>query len=225
MPEYCIELGCEKTTSHAYPGGKRLTCKEHHLYGMVNVKNKKCSCGKFALVNGLCTSCARKDGWEGDNHKKCSCGKFALHGDYCRSCFNEKHKIVGNREENMIKNYLKKRFPELCLKTEFRICNYKTDFLFELEELFIAIEHDRNQHKDRRSYPPEREAKRQKEILEELSKKKRTVLVRFNPSNYRVGGKLMKTPLEERFKKLGELIQECISDETKSGIFYLFYDE
>ena len=55
----------------------------------------------------------------------------------------------------------------------------------------------------------------------ELSKKKRTVLIRFNPSR----SKLQKTPLEQRFEKLGEFIEECISDQTKSGIFRLFYDE
>ena len=234
MPQYCIELGCGKTSSYGYPGGGRLTCKEHHLYGMEDVKNKKCEdfnvCGNFAQrgLDGLCISCARKNGWDGVyNECKDKCGKQAINGlnGLCLSCYNVKHGIVKNPGENMFKNYLKEKFPEFCSKTEFSLLTYRIDFLIELEELFIAIEHDEKQHKDSRNYPPEQEAKREEEILAELTKKKRSVIIRFNPNNYRVGGRLMKTPLEERFEKLGKFIEECISDKTKSGIFRLFYNE
>ena len=194
MTKYCIELGCNKQPSFNYPEEKKpITCREHHLYGMVNVRE----------------------------YKRCPCGKFTHHCDYCISCYNEQNGIVRNKGENMLKNYLKERFPQLCLKTEFKICNYKIDFLLELVELFIVIEHDEKQHKDKWKYPVEREAQREKKIFEKLSEKKRTVLIRFNPSS----SKLQKTPLEQRLEKLGEFIEECISDETKSGIFKLFYDE
>ena len=39
------------------------------------------------------------------------------------------------------------------------------------------------------------------------------------------GGINYNPPMEERFEKLRELIQECISVQTKSGIFRLFYNE
>ena len=197
MPQYCIEFGCEKQASYGYPGTqKRITCKKHHLYGMVSVKeHKKCKCGKFTVDNGLCISCN-----------------------------NLNQGIVRNDGENILKNYLKERFPELCLKTEFYLLIYKTDFLLELEELFIVIEHDQDQHKGKR-YPPKREVKREQEIFEKLSKKKRTVLIRFNPSNFTVNDTKVEVPLEDKFDMLGEFIEKCISDQTKSGIFRLFYDE
>ena len=233
MPQYCIELGCDKHASYNYPGAKgRITCKKHHLYGMVNSKeHPKCrtpDCEKYAAVNCLCVSCARKNGVEGVIRTKCKtpeCEKQAYHGldGYCISCFNEIHGIIRNPDLNTFKIFLKNKFPEFYLKTEFDILCFRIDFLFELEELFFAIEYDQNQHKWK--YPPEKEAKREEEILEKLMEKKRTVFIRFNPSNYRIGGKLQKTSLEKRFEKLGEFIEECISDQTKSGIFRLFYDE
>ena len=200
MPKHCIELGCEKWPSHNYPEAKgRITCKEHRLYGMIDVKHLKC--------------------------QETGCEKGAVDNGYCRSCHNEKNGIVKRVGENTFKNYLKNRFPELTPKTEFYILCYRIDFLIETKKLFVAIEHDKDQHKDSWSYPKEKEAKRENEIFEELSKKKRTVIIRFNPNNYRIGGKLMKTPLEKRFEKLEDLISECIFDETKSGIYKLFYNE
>ena len=201
MPRYCWEPDCDKQSNYNYPGRtKPIFCKTHADLenGMVDVSNVKC---------------------------KNNCGKQAQNGDYCRTCFNENQGIVHYVGENILKNYLKERFLELCLKTEFYILTYKIDFLLELEELFIAIEHDENQHKHSKCYPIGKEAKREKEIFEELMREKRSVLIRFNPSNYRIGKKLMKTPLKERFEKLGDFITECIFDETKSGIFRLFYDE
>ena len=199
MPRYCIEPRCFKRAFYNHPGDPPMFCKSHTDFegGMVDVANKRCGCGKFPH-----------------------------HGDYCLSCYNEKNGIVKRVKEKTFKNYLKNRFPELCLKTEYYILTYKIDFLIELEELFIALEHDEKQHKDnRRDYPPERETKRENQIFEKLSEQKRTVLIRFNPSNYRIRGKLMKTPLEQRLEKLEDLISECIFDENKSGIFKLFYDE
>ena len=231
MPQYCVELGCEKNASYNYPGEtKPITCKTHHLYGMVKKEHPKCltpDCEKYAAVNGLCVSHARKNGWdEIMNECKNKCGKRGISGlnGLCHSCYNEKNSIVKRVSENTFKNFLKDKFPEYCLKTEFSLLTYRIDFLIELEKLFIDIEYDQNQHKWKK-YPPKKEAKREKEILEELSGRKRTVIIRFNPDNYRIKGKLMKTPLEERFEKLGDFIEECITDETKSGIFRLFYDE
>ena len=291
MPQYCIELGCEKQALYAYPGGaKPITCKTHLLYGMVDVRNNRCTqgCGRFVVKDGLCISCARKDGWDGPMRecknkcgkearinglciqcvrkdgwtgpirecknkcgkepvknglctwctrkegwvgpmKECKnkCGKEAQGGTdgCCTSCYNETQGIIKNPVVNTFKKFLKDKFPELKLKTEFYLLNYRIDFLIEMEELFIGIEYDQDQHKHKWKYPLEKEKQREKEILEELSQKKRTVLIRYNPSNYRIGRKLQKTPLEQRLEKLEELISESISDQSKSGIFWLFYDE
>ena len=228
MPKYCVELGCNKYPSYNYPGVKgRVACTDHYLYGMVNVKNLKCSCGKYTQndLNGLCTLCARKNGKVSPVRGcKNNCGKEKKNGDYCISCYNEKNGIVKKVGEITLKNFLKDKFPELRLKTEFKILTYRVDFILELEKLIIVIEHDQKQHRGM-IYPPERETERENEIFEELSKHKRCVIIRFNPDNYRLGGDLMKTPLEQRFEKIEDLISECIFDDTKSGIFRLFYNK
>ena len=230
MPQYCIELECGKQPSYGYPGGPNLTCKEHHLYGMENVKCPRCKtigCEKFTHVNGYCIDCARKNGVEGVIGTECKnkCGKQAQVDGFCKSCYNNEREIVRNSGENNFKNYLKESFPDCCLRTEFYILKYKIDFLIELEKLLVSIEHDENQHKDKSKYPIEREAQRGKEIFEKLSKKKRTVFIRFNPDNFKVNGIKVEVPLEDKMEMMCDFIEECISDETKSGIFRLFYDE
>ena len=189
------------------------------------LKQKMCPCGKRAVVNELCVSCARKDGWKGKlKEKMCLCGKCAVVNELCISCYNEKHGIIRNPAVNAFKNFLKSKFPEYKLKTEFYILNYQLDFLIEMEELFIGIEYDQDQHKNT-NYIPEEERKRETKIFQKLSSKKRTCVIRFNPSKYKVREKKYNPPMEERLKKLEDLISECIFDESKSGIFRLFYDE
>ena len=262
MPQYskCWEPGCNKTSYYNYEGRiKALFCGTHADLenGMINVKSKRCECGKQAHVDGFCVSCARKDGWDGTiknymNRCKSGCGKFvqinsfcvscaredgwdgvknecrnkcgkqAAVGRLCTSCHNEQHGIVQNIGEDMLQKYLKEQF---CLKTQYYIAPYQIDFLIELEELLIVIEHDENQHKDKSKYPIEREAQREEEILKKLMEKKRTVFIRFSPSNFTVDCIKVEVPLEDKFNMLGEFIEECISDQTKTGIFRLFYDE
>ena len=256
MTRFCIEPGCLKTAVFNHPGDLPMFCKLHTDFegGMVNVKNKRCKkcikiarvdglcvscarkdgweekvnqkmcpCGKQVQVDGLCISCARKNGWKGKMKKKmCPCGKRAHADELCMSCYNELQGIVRNPSEIAFKNFLKNKFPQYELKTEFYILGYQIDFLMEMVEMIIAIEYDQDQHK---TYNPEKERKRETEIFQKLSSKKRTVLIRFNPSKYKVGKKIYNPSMEQRLEKLEEMILECIQYKNKSGIFKLFYDE
>ena len=231
MPHYCIELGCLCTARYNHPGEKPFFCKKHADFegGMVNTRDKMCKngCGKRAVINELCVKCARKNGWDKLAKKECKngCGKQSRTGfdDFCRACFNETNGIpnyiIGERN---IKLYLCKNFPNLLFKTSWSVIKYFVDFYIELSEVIIVLENDPNQHKNSRY---KNETKRENEIFAELSKKKRTVLIRFNPDDFKVNGIKVEVPLEDKMEMLGEFIEHCIADETKSGIFRLFYDE
>ena len=231
MPQKCVELGCKKQAIYNYPGKpKPIFCKDHTDFenGMVNVRDKKCRnfslCGNIAVLNGLCTSCSRAEGWDEIRYPCTKCGKKSAVGGLnglCASCFNTLHKIVPFLSQKRLYKFLKNKFPEISLKSEVRILNFRPDNLMELSELYIVIENDENAHKHTTAYPKEDETNRQNQIYEFLSAKNRTVFIRFNCGNK----KTTEEEIERRQNALEDLISDCLFDENISGIHYLFYDE
>ena len=104
MPQYCWEPDCEKHAYYNYPGRTRpIFCKTHadSENGMIYVRRCKNKCGKQTQggLNGLCISCARKDGWDGiRNECKNKCGKEELHrrqnklGEFIEKCISDQTK-------------------------------------------------------------------------------------------------------------------------------------
>jgi hypothetical protein len=95
----CKHEGCKKIASYNINGLMARTCKEHKTDNMVNVKNKKCSCGTRPSYNfpgetaGICCVECKRPGMEDVVHKKCSCGtqpKFNFPGRTvgicCKKC-------------------------------------------------------------------------------------------------------------------------------------------
>ena len=82
--------------SYGMPRGKATHGKECKEQGMVDVKHRKCSCGKcapsFGMPGGKATHCkeCREQGMVDVKNRKCSCGKsqpsFGMPGGRATNC-------------------------------------------------------------------------------------------------------------------------------------------
>jgi hypothetical protein len=81
MPKYCKK--CTKQAFFGYAGFKPYFCTTHKEKGMIDVKHKRCQCGKstkpvFNLSGEstakYCATC-KKDGMVDVINKRCKCGQ------------------------------------------------------------------------------------------------------------------------------------------------------
>ena len=94
----CKHPECEKQTSYNVVGLKARWCKTHKTVEMVNVKSKKCSCGKQPIFNlpgetvGICCVECKMPEMIDVVHKLCPCGKrpyFNYPGETVGICCKE----------------------------------------------------------------------------------------------------------------------------------------
>ena len=97
--------------------------------------------------------------------------------------------------------------------------NRRIDFQTEMGNVVVGIEVDENQHK---TYDPLDEEKRIMQIYENADRN--LVFIRFNPDKYREGGKWKRTPIQTRYIKLAEKIEE-IFHQAKNDEFQDWFTE
>ena len=127
------------------------------------------------------------------------------------------------------KKFLDDRFPgvfahnrRLILSERDKSCtphNRRIDFQTEMGNVVVGIEVDENQHK---TYDPLDEEKRIMQIYENADRN--LVFIRFNPDKYREGGKWKRTPIQTRYIKLAEKIEE-IFHQAKNDEFQDWFTE
>jgi len=79
----------------------------------------------------------------------------------------------------------------------------KPDFIYALDDYYIIIEVDENQHK-RKDYSPEEDRLRELFVYGVLNKP--CVFIRYNPDAFKIKGKTKRTNKSIRHKKLLEKI-------------------
>ncbi len=165
------------------------------------------------------------------NGIRCPKSKMKKYRNHCTTCFVElfpddpltKTAYIANKELNVLR-YLTETFPDvfihnhrLLITDRDNTCtqhNRRIDFQTAIGKYVFCIEVDENQHK---WYNPIDEEKRIMQIYENADRK--MVFIRFNPDNYKQGGKLKKTPLKKRLIPLRNKIKEII-DRIENGEGY-----
>ncbi|AGE53148.1 hypothetical protein PBCVFr5L_304L [Paramecium bursaria Chlorella virus Fr5L] len=98
MPIICNHPECKKQAFYNIQGLKARWCKTHKTSEMIDVKNKRCSCGKRPNFNfpgetkGICCAECKKPGMIDVNNKKCPCGtisNFNFPGETVGICCKE----------------------------------------------------------------------------------------------------------------------------------------
>ena len=115
-----------------------------------------------------------------------------------------------------MKAYLCNEFPDLFVHNRRIVLGdcaapYRRylDFYTFLGKYLVVIEVDEKQHNTTK-YRDDEEA-RIHEIHNNIGVDKKMVFIRFNPSSYRIGGKIKRTSYETRLIKLKETVQEVLT--------------
>nr|QBK92625.1 MAG: endonuclease [Pithovirus LCPAC401] len=135
-------------------------------------------------------------------------------------------------KEYKVKDYLTNEFPGMFIHNKSPILPNKShkkriDFQTEVNSYMLYIEVDEYQHK---KYDPLDEKERTRQIQEDIGRN--VIFIRFNPDNYKEGGKMKKIPLDERYPvlkaKINEVIEKIENGDGYSDLiteFKLFYDD
>lgn len=195
MVSFCIQPKCTSIARYNHSGDPAWFCRYHADIegGMVNVKDKKCKkCNKgFRKINGLCWSCAKKEGWKNTRicknencNNQLSNSTFGICGSClrkqkclfchpntgteefgCDNCKSTNPNYIKKNREEKLWNFLKENFPSSLLLRELRLSNGKItaqiDFLLYKDNINIIIEHDDSQHRNKSKYPTDCEEKRE----------------------------------------------------------------
>ncbi|ABT15431.1 hypothetical protein FR483_N146R [Paramecium bursaria Chlorella virus FR483] len=107
----CKHPECKKNALYNTGGSKAKWCKEHKTLEMINVKNKRCPCGKNPIYNlpgeniGICCKDCKTDEMVDVKNKKCPCGKQPVYnlpgelaGVYCKDCKTDEMVDVKNKK-------------------------------------------------------------------------------------------------------------------------------
>ncbi|AGE53093.1 hypothetical protein PBCVFr5L_163L [Paramecium bursaria Chlorella virus Fr5L] len=81
MPVVCNHPECKKYANYNFEGSKARWCKAHKTSDMIDVRSKKCPCGKISNFNvpgeimGICCKECKTSEMVNVVSKKCACGK------------------------------------------------------------------------------------------------------------------------------------------------------
>ena len=201
-----IKCACGKRANFNYEGEPARFCKDCSAANMIDVKNKKCACGKGQPsfnVEGKkakhCAACKTEDMIDVKN-KKCLtplCGtqvQIERYRGYCLRCFMHTYPdepVARNykTKERAMVDYIKEQFPDFTSCSTFDKsvgCSRKRpDVHINLPKQSIISECDENQHRD---YDCSCENKRLMQLSQDLDHRP-IVFIRFNPDGYLNGGK------------------------------------
>lgn len=233
----CVIEGCNKIANCGYLFQRKTHCYVHRLHGHFRLTRPKCEI----------KNCPNKPYYTDDNtnypkrcvnhkidtdknivEKPCSSCKLIYHlnegTDLCEDCNNFK-KGVQKTKELAVKALLDGnniKYISHDNKIIDGCSRYRPDFVIETLTHNVIVECDENQHS---SYSPECELARMYQIFQDFGGK-HVIFIRFNPDNYKAGGRVVK-PSNSRYTDL----IGCIEYHTKSpcpvthiNVIYLFYD-
>ena len=236
---------CEKTNCKTQPAfgnlvdGKAKRCAEHKLETDENVRSKKCEfegC-KTVPIFGDLHDCLRKrclrHKLETDIdvfHKRCQkCQKNRIYfDDICPICDPTLNERVEYKVVNFLLSQPDQRLHDFVHNRQLPNNNddkkYRPDLLYiynNPNKNTIIVEVDENQHK---GYDPKQEEKRMNDLHNMLGHN--TLFIRFNPHQYKVGGKIINLPLNEKLSYLAEklLYYFDYKIEEPLEIIKLYYD-
>lgn len=240
----CKSENCKTVAIYGYIGQELSYCGNH-----ANKLNYK---GLYKNPNKLCDNCENvstygiKEPMHCEEHAKVD--EICLIIQTCTVCHKE-NEIVNkeglcitycqpDKQYHQIKHEKKKekkvlKYLDDNLETDYKIqddrtidtsCNRKRpDRIYDCNTHFVIVEIDENQHK---GYSKEEncELVRMHQIYEALGLP--CIFLRFNPDNFKVSGKLVKTNITTRLEQLTVWLQHCFDFKEPKGILYkfLYYD-
>jgi hypothetical protein len=236
ISKLCEITNCGKRANFGWLSKGAVTCATHKQNGMIYNPNRRCitiKCKELGAyeANG-CRYCEKHMPENSKNLGINTCTVCGLDdiltNGICVTCDPSTIHTLVHTKENRVKNILQKMQID-CIHDkilEDKSCGgERPDFQIDCGTHFVYIEVDENQHK---SYLCECEQIRMINMIEVRGIPVRWI--RYNPDSYKpVQGQRVIT-LENREKKLEELIRYAIKhspieDGAFSNVLYLFYDE
>jgi hypothetical protein len=236
----CTFGGCNTQTRFGTPGLPPCHCATHKVAGDIITPTKKCTDCKEMGIWGAVASVRRCEAHKLPNdinfiEQRCnSCGlEYILNEEkHCVNC----HAFLGNKRQVLVKQKATLASLELAgIKIESYdkildggACSKKRpDFVVDGVYRKIVVEVDENQHNGGKDYDTNCEDTRMWDIAQSLGMQ--TVFIRFNPDNYRIGGIITKTCIEDRHATLIRWIQTLVDRVPDEQEFvtaiYLYYNE
>ncbi len=207
--QICREEYCNNFCAFGFIGERPVKCLEHKEDDMINVKNNRCS-------EDNCDTLASFGYKENRIRERCLIHKLedmiSLSIQYCKlckdTCINQKYRphcykcfaelnpdhvkvIEYKTRENAFTKKLKEIYTTAILDKRISGgCLYRPDFLLILDTHAVIVEVDERQHTRVDLYSREYEEIRTQSIHKAIDKP--LIVIRINPDNYRIGGKLIK---------------------------------
>ena len=212
---------------------KEEDCKEISTYGKTEPEYcfNHCKEDDVCLIGKKCIRCCREDEIL-DKNDLCL--------EYCSKEDIDKYiKRIIKKKETMVLEYLnnnidyKSRDDDTIKSNNIGKKYNRPDRIYEFKNYIVIIEIDENQHKGYHCVVKETEMARMYDIGSNIleTKNKSTIFVRFNPDNYRLGGKIQKYSMPKRLDLLLKWVKYFINeykpktDNDNVKYIKLFYDE
>ena len=230
----CIEDGCNTRPCFGLPKDKKATyCSKHKLDGMLNIS-------KIKATKHLCSQCSDQatmifDRYYCNTHIpldqlaviKRLCKIHDMDDSLtfiCKECqSNRDRKKI--RVEHQIVGYLNKNIIKQPTSTDRIIGNCskrRPDLYYDCKTHAVIVEVDEHQHK---GYVDTCECARVNQIVNDLGGLPLTI-IRYNPDNFRIDGKLKKVKSSDRLELLVETTKKYIetSPESFVNLVQLYYN-
>jgi len=223
-------VACDVVATFGIKRGCRTHCATHKTPEMISSYTKLCiKCNILPAKYGpledsykYCINCKKREHLHYSYIKCLYCGllySIKYKKLYCSICED----YLGIRHKPL--KYIKTSENNMCRKLEKEIglgihdkriyegsCNikFRPDYLYVImknnQKYAIIIECDENQHKQ---YDNSCEISRMNEIVSN-SENMNIYFIRWNPDNYRLNGKLIKTSMEDKYNLLIKRVKSCI---------------
>ena len=239
----CKYPNCKTRPQYGIPKNLPSRCTTHKEEGMISNPRAKClkrSCkdiAEYGITRPIHCEVHKSGNDINLVERKCvRCGKIDVltEGDICVNfCSKEDDNMIYKKrqklKESLVYKYLKENIkdiqPSLFDKTIPNDCDIKNrpDIVYEVKTHVVVIEIDEGQHK---GYCPEGEVNRMKNIYTAYGGEMPVVFVRYNPDNFKVGGNVVKIPIEKRLDIMSRWVRKAIDEvpESAMSIVYLYYD-
>lgn len=233
----CTEDKCDSWASYGIVGRKATHCFKHIKKGMVKNPNKKCKVCKSKALWGDNLEPTHCDLHKQTNQinlveKPCtSCGlEYILdNSGKCENCNPAIFKSIRLLKQTLLMNYL----------DEIGLCGNSTDTIvdngicgkerpdrvYDFEDKIVIVECDENQHYN---ITCECEVARMINISQTFGGIP-VYFIRWNPDNYKPHTGKSQEPIKNRYKTLGNLLDNIKNNKTKLpnallSVFYMYYD-
>ena len=252
----CEHIGCNTRTNFGYINQIQTRCARHKLPLMFRKRKVECqeeNCKEISeygkdepthcylhqqqnhlcLLGQTCKNCGREN-------ELCNSEQLCL--TYCRPVeLSINAKKIIKKKEALVLSYLDKHITSSINPIDDRIIDNscvkrRPDRVYDCGSFFVIVEVDENQHSgynngcsfvDKKT----QEDRRMVQIWEALSNGMMPVIfLRFNPDNFRVGGKLQKLNMQKRLDVLSKWVLHCLNlkeyvNVPSIRIKHLFFNE